>query len=117
MKLKKKSSKKDKSNKKREDGEEEDQDEDDEWVLRRPCYNTEGMYPIGRTHEESICVVAPLIRTIDRKSGNNAGGPGGGGLIGAETDLGQSLQVASVDESGFVQIWVCEMASVEEFGC
>ncbi|KAJ3416774.1 WD repeat-containing protein 60 [Chytridiales sp. JEL 0842] len=61
--------------------------------LRKPCYTTDALFPLGKMHEAGICCLFPLTHSVDSKSKRN-------------TDAGQSVQFASVDESGLVQIWV-----------
>ncbi|KAJ3175721.1 WD repeat-containing protein 60 [Irineochytrium annulatum] len=73
----------------------------DGFVIRRPSYSTDGLYfDDGSGHQEPICNVICLIRTeeeIAERKSNPAT---------MEGRVGESFQIATIDERGFMQIWV-----------
>lgn len=62
-----------------------------DWNVRWPSYSTDGLYATKRAHESSIRKIWGLQK---------------GAREGSEGDGGGPVQIASVDSTGGVQIWV-----------
>ncbi|KAI9100462.1 hypothetical protein DFS34DRAFT_614674 [Phlyctochytrium arcticum] len=76
-----------------------DDDVNEPIIIRYPSYNTSGIYPLaaGSTHEAPILKIIPLAMSERAQLGWVASGPKPG--------AGQSVQVATVDVTGVMQIW------------
>ncbi|KAJ3189846.1 WD repeat-containing protein 60 [Gaertneriomyces sp. JEL0708] len=68
----------------------------DAMIIRMPSYSTDGIYTLNGGHQEQICSVMPMWTSPHMRSTfrNSTG-----------VDAAGSLPIASVDETGVLQIW------------
>ena len=63
-------------------------------TIRRPSYRTDGLYRFDKSHRSSIQEILPLFKYQDKNSGLDI------------SDESMSFQIASIDDVGYVQLWV-----------